>query len=118
ANVYIDNFEVNGVDYLPELTSVSFARTSEQSREVKVSWTTDAASDYSGVLNVYVTKDPDIMSKLEKSDIGDTSAIAAIGTVELDRISSGEQTFTLPETFEEGDYYILAMLTDHQGGMS
>jgi len=117
-NVYIDNFEVNGVDYLPELTGVSFAHESAQSRDIKVSWTTDAQSGSSAVLNVYVTRDADIMSKLEKSNIEDTTSLISIGNVELNQISSGEQVFSLPETFEEGEYYVIAMLNDHQGGMS
>lgn len=117
-NVYIDNFEVNGVDYLPEFTGVFFTHADPQSREVKVSWTTDAQSDFTGTLNVYVTKDAGIMSKLENSSINDTTNLISIGNVELNKISSGHHTFTLPDTFEEGEYYVIAMLSNHQGGMS
>jgi len=118
-NVYVDNFEVNSVDYLPEITGVTFSHSTPESRDLKVSWTTDANSDYSGTLNVYVTKDANILSKLENSNIKeDTSSLISIGNIELNQISSDEHTFTLPETFEEGDYYVVAMLSDHQGGMS
>ena len=117
-NVSIDGFEVNGVDNLPVIASVSFERTSAQSRELKVLWITDTQGKASGDLNVYVTKDQDIMSKLQKSDVKDSDALIKIGNVSLDRITSGEYTFMLPETFEEGDFYVIAMLSDHQGGMS
>ncbi|MFD1909417.1 hypothetical protein ACFSQ7_43900 [Paenibacillus rhizoplanae] len=60
-DVYIDNFAVNSVDYMPELTGVSASTSTNTSRELNVSWTTDKQGQYSGALNVYVTKDPSIM---------------------------------------------------------
>lgn len=117
-NVYIDDFDVNGVDYLPELTDISFARSDPSSRDVAVSWTCDAQRDSTADLHVYVTKDRDIMSQLEKGNINDTPSLISIGTVELDRIASGSRTLTLPGTFEEGEFYVVAMLSDHSGGMS
>lgn len=117
-NVFIDDFEVNGVDYLPELTGVSFTHNDPESRDVFVTWATDAQSDSSGALHVYVSKDQDIIAQLEKSNISDNPSLVSIGTVELDRISSGSQTFTLPDTFEEGEYFVIAMMSDHLGGMS
>ena len=92
-NVSIDGFEVNGGDNVPVITDVSFERTSAQSRELKVLWITDTQGKASGDLNVYVTKDQDIMSKLQKSDVKDSDALIKIGNVSLDRITSGEYTF-------------------------
>jgi hypothetical protein len=118
-NVTIDDFEVNGVDDLPILTNVTFSRTTPQSRELKVMWTTDTESDSTAALNVYVTKDSEILNKLEKDNIEeDADSLISIGNIDLDYISSGEHTFTLSETFEEGSYYVIAMLNDHRGGMS
>ena len=117
-NVSIGGFEVNGVDNLLVIIDVSFERTSAQSRELKVLWTTDVQGNTSGDLNVYVTKDRDIMSKIQQSNVKGGDSLVNIGNVSLKRIGSGEHTFTLPETFEEGDFYVVAMLSDHNGGMS
>ncbi|NLO38826.1 MAG: hypothetical protein GX115_05075, partial [Ruminiclostridium sp.] len=117
-NVSIDGFEVNGVDNLPVIASVSFERTSAQSRELKVLWITDTQGKASGDLNVYVTKDSGIISRIQQSDVQEGDSLVNIGNISLKHITSGEYTFILPDTFEEGDYYVIAMLSDHQGGMS
>lgn len=117
-DVYIDNFEVNSVDEMPELTGVSASNSENASRDLNVSWTTDKQSQYSGALNVYVTKDPSIMQAIESSNMQDTSSLISIGNLELDGIESGSHVFTLPESFPQGDYHVVAMLVNHQGGMS
>lgn len=117
-DVYIDNFEVNSVDEMPELTGVSASNSENASRDLNVSWTTDKQSQYSGALNVYVTKDPSIMQAIESSNMQDTSSLISIGNLELDEIESGSHVFTLPDSFPQGDYHVVAMLVNHQGGMS
>ncbi|OMF95577.1 hypothetical protein [Paenibacillus sp. FSL R7-0337] len=117
-DVYIDNFAVNSVDYMPELTGVSASTSTNTSRDINVSWTTDKQGQYSGALNVYVTKDPSVMKTIESSNIQDTSSLISIGNLELDEIESGSHVFTLPESFPEGKYHVVAMLVNHQGGMS
>lgn len=117
-DVYVDNFEVNSVDAMPELTGISASHSEKTSRDITVSWATDKQSPYSGALNVYVTKEPAIMQALESADIQDTSSLISIGNLELDEIESGSHAFTLPESFPEGDYHVVAMLVNHQGGMS
>lgn len=117
-DVYIDNFEVNSVDEMPELTGVSASNSENASRDINVSWTTDKQSQYSGALNVYVTKDPSIMQAIESSNMQDTSSLISIGNLELDGIESGSHVFTLPESFPQGDYHVVAMLVNLQGGMS
>lgn len=117
-DVYIDNFEVNSVDPLPELAGVSAAHSGSSSREINVAWTVDKPSNYSGALNVYVTKDPSVMQTIQSTDIQDTSSLISIGNLELEKIESGSHEFTLPESFPEGEYHVVAMLVNHQGGMS
>ncbi|MEK4009089.1 dockerin type I domain-containing protein [Paenibacillus sp. FSL H3-0333] len=117
-DVYIDNFAVNSVDYMPELTGISASTSNNTSRDINVSWTMDKQSKYSGALNVYVTKDPSVMKTIESANIQDTSSLISIGNLELDEIESGSHVFTLPESFPEGKYHVVAMLVNHQGGMS
>ncbi|MCG7377490.1 dockerin type I domain-containing protein [Paenibacillus sp. ACRSA] len=117
-NVYIDNFEVNSVENIPELTGIRTTHSSNTSRELDVSWTTDGQSAYSGAVNVYVTKDPSIMQTIESDNMQDTSSLISIGNLELDEIKSGSHVFTLPESFPEGKYHVVAMLVNHLGGMS
>ncbi|WP_139992711.1 hypothetical protein [Paenibacillus paridis] len=117
-DVYIDNFEVNSVDDMPELTGISASTSENSSRDINVSWTTDKQSNYSGALNVYVTKDPSVMQAIESTNIKDTSSLISIGNLELDEIKSGSHVFTLPESFPQGKYHVVAMLVNHQGGMS
>jgi trimeric autotransporter adhesin len=117
-DVYIDNFEVNSVDYMPELTGISASRSEDTSRDINVSWTTDEKSKYSGALNVYLTNDPSVMQTIESTNMQDTSSLISIGNLELDEIESGSHVFTLPESFPQGDYHVVAMLVNHQGGMS
>ncbi|MCR8657273.1 dockerin type I domain-containing protein [Paenibacillus endoradicis] len=118
ADVYIDNFEVNSVENIPELTGISASHSKNTSREINVSWTTDGQSAYSGAVNVYVTKDPSIMQTIESDNTQDTSSLISIGNLELDKIKSGSHVFTLPESFPEGNYYVVAMLVNNLGGMS
>jgi hypothetical protein len=117
-DVYIDNFEVNSVDDMPELTGISASTSGNSSRDINVSWTTDKQSQYSGALNVYVTKDPSVMQAIESTNMQDTSSLISIGNLELDEIESGSHVFTLPESFPQGKYHVVAMLVNHQGGMS
>ncbi len=116
--VSIDNFEVNSVDYMPELTGISASHSENTSRDINVSWTTDKESKYSGALNVYVTNDPSVMQTIESTNMQDTSSLISIGNLELAGIESGSHVFTLPESFPQGDYHVVAMLVNHQGGMS
>ena len=95
-NVYIDNFEVNSVENIPELTGIKTTHSNNTSRELNVSWTTDGQSAYSGAVNVYVTKDPSIMQTIESDNMQDTSSLISIGNLELDEIKSGSHVFTLP----------------------
>ncbi|MGI2296816.1 dockerin type I domain-containing protein [Paenibacillus sp. GXUN7292] len=117
-DVYIDNFEVNSVEDLPEMTGISATHSKNTSRDINLSWTIDGQSDYSGAVNVYVTKDPSIMQTIESDNTQDTSSLISIGNFELDKIKSGSHVFTLPESFPEGNYYVVAMLVNHLGGMS
>jgi len=118
SDVYIDNFEVNSVDSLPELIGISAAHSKNTSREINVAWTTDKESAYSGAMNVYVTKDPSMLQTLQSDNTKDTSSLISIGNLELDEIKSGSHMFTLPESFPEGNYYVVAMLVNDLGGMS
>ncbi|MHA6480565.1 hypothetical protein ACX1C1_01305 [Paenibacillus sp. strain BS8-2] len=117
-DVNIDNFEVNSVDAMPELTGISVSHSENASRDINVSWTTDKQSNYSGALNIYVTKDPSVMQSIESTNMQDTSSLISVGNLELDEIKSGSHVFTLPESFPQGDYHVVAMLVNHQGGMS
>ncbi|AIQ50941.1 dockerin type I repeat-containing protein [Paenibacillus sp. FSL R7-0331] len=117
-DVYVDSFAVNSVDYMPELTGISASHSANSSRDINVSWTTDKQGKYSGALNVYVTTDPSVMQTIESTNIQDTSALISIGNLELDGIDSGSHVFTLPESFPQGEYHVVAMLVNHQGGMS
>jgi len=114
----ISNFEVNGVDNLPELTGTDYEHSADNSKELKVSWTTDSQSDSSGVVDVYLTKNADALDKLHKSDTGADSVMSSISRIELDQMKSGSAMVQIPDSFADGTYYVVTMLSQNEGGMS
>lgn len=116
--VTVSDFEVNGVDNLPVLTEVSYAHADAKDRQLAVEWKTDCVSEMPGTLDVYLTDDPNVLEKMEQSQTTEDSAMESVARVELEHIQSGSAEVTIPDTFPEGEYYVVTMLSQYEGGIS
>jgi len=117
-DILIESFEVNGVDNMPELSSVSYSHSAENSKELKVSWTTDSESNLPSIVDIYLTKNADAVQRLHTSDSDEGDALDSIARVEIDTTKSGSTTVEIPDTYADGNYYVVAMLSQEEGGMS
>lgn len=117
-DIEITDFEVNGVDNLPELSNISYVHSDETSKELSVSWTTDAESKLLSVVDIYLTKNADAVKRLHTSDSDKDDMLDSIARVEIDTTKNGSATVKIPDTYADGKYYVVAMLSQEEGGMS
>lgn len=113
----IGEISVNGVKYLPELTSTAYTYDDEEPFKLDVSWTTDAVYDADAVLDIYLTKDKDILEKI-KTSVSEESLGISVNHIELDRIQGGSTNVDLPDTLESGRYYVLTTMSSKSSGIS
>ncbi|MGN0106926.1 MAG: S-layer homology domain-containing protein, partial [Hominilimicola sp.] len=121
-NIKVNSFSCYAADNIAELNSVTASLSTTDpsatdSYKLNVSWTTDCESDSSGYLDVYLTEDKDIMSKVKTSNT-DTAIGEHIGRVRLDSIGSGSKEINIPDSMASGNYYVVATLSSDFGGMS
>ena len=113
-----ETFDIYGVDNIPSLTDIDVTRNGgETSYEFDVAWTLDSASEGSGYLDVYLTRDPALLDKIKVSDT-EAHDIITLSRISLETLASGQQTVTIPDAMESGTYYVVAMLSNNVGGMS
>lgn len=116
----VDTFDVFGVDNLPEFgeDGITVTRgTDTSSYDIDIAWTLDSESKKPGYLDIYLSEDKDVLEKIQSSDTEEQD-IEAIAHISLDEVKSGSTTVTIPDSFESGDYYVAAMLTNEAGGIS
>ncbi len=114
----VSTFDIFGVGNIPEINSITASRGSDTSSyDINLAWALDSESSSSGYLDVYLSKDRELLEKIKSSDSQEQD-IDAIAHLKLDEVKSGSQTVTIPDSFESGTYYIAAMLTNDVGGMS
>ena len=118
-SIVVNTFSVNGVDNLPELTGTSYVRTGKNSFDLDVSWTTDMEYDEDAVVDIYLTKDRDAIERIKTSSNEDENSLGiSVARVELDRYKSGNCQVMLPDTFENGTYYVVTTITSKKCGIS
>ncbi len=115
SNTGVTAFSCYAVDNIAELSDVRASYTSPYTLDV--AWTTDCEAASSGYIDVYLTKDKDIMSKVRTSDADDTIG-EHIGRVRVESVKNGNETFTIPDSMSGGNYYAVATLSTDSGGMS
>ncbi len=115
-NVTLNTIKVNGVDNVPEIsgTSVSYDEAADRFK-ADVSWTVSGAGDEEGMIDVYLTKDKDILNKIKTSN--NTSAGLGDNMLHLNDIAlrNGNATIEIPDSYESGTYYVVTMLSSAQG---
>ncbi len=114
----VETFEIMGVADIPEITGVQFSRAGDvNSHEFELFWDVTSDSESAGYLDVYLTKDPELLEKL-KNDNNTKQDIYTLERIRLEEITDGSRTVILPETMDSGTYYVVAMLANDAGGMS
>lgn len=117
----ITSFSVNAVDDIPELDKTKtvlgdFNTVNKDKMTVQVGWdytTTDLAGK-TGTIDIYLTKDKDILTKIQTSEnTGDTLGTNVYHkTVDL---STKSATADIPAAFPSGTYYAVTTLTTDDG---
>jgi hypothetical protein len=118
-SIDITTFSVNGVDNLPELTGTTYTRTGKNSFDVDVSWTTDGQYDEDTTLDIYLTEDKDALEKIKtSSNQKDETLGTSVAHAELNKYESGNYKVTLPDSFDNGTYYVITTLSSKSCGIS
>nr|MBQ4320084.1 S-layer homology domain-containing protein [Clostridia bacterium] len=118
STLKLGSVEMYGVEDIPTLESITVTRDADNtSHELTVAWTLNGTSSGAGYLNVYLTKDKELLSKI-RSDNTKEHDIIALEQIELAEMADGQTKLNIPDTMESGTYYVVAMLTQNVGGMS
>lgn len=123
-NIEISTFRMNGVDDIPELdengTTIKLGAEDKTNRTVsaETGWKINGANgSKTGTVDVYLTEDKDVLSKIKTSrnsgDILGTNILHKENAV----ISSGaaSETVTLPDSLPDGTYYAVTTLSSSEG---
>ncbi|MEG1879880.1 MAG: hypothetical protein RR145_01030, partial [Oscillospiraceae bacterium] len=118
-DIEIADFNVNGVDNIPEITGTSFVHSSENSKKLTVNWTTDSRGKVPGEINIYLTKNANALEDIKSSDTSQEKALSDIvAHIKLDNPADGTQEIDIPDSYADGEYYVVATLAQNEGGMS
>ncbi len=114
-NVTLNTIKANGVDNVPEISGTSFSYNESDNFNMDVSWSVSGNSDEKGMIDVYLTKDKDILDKIKTSN--NTSAGLGDNMLHLDDVTltDGSAKVTIPDSYESGTYYVVTMLSSSQG---
>ncbi len=114
-NISIGTFMMNRVDDIAEITSCTAAHASETDYNIDASWSINGGAEQSGTIDVYLTEDKDILSKIKTSANKGDSLGTNILHKDYDKISSGSEKITLPKTMPSGTYYVVTTLSTSEG---
>ncbi len=119
-DIMINSFSVNGVDTIPELKScgISISNKDAKTVETEVNWKIDGASDGRiGTIDVYLTEDKDILTKIKTSknngDVLGTNILHLKDAV-LNKANTPEK-IVLPDSLPNGKYYAVTTLSTTDG---
>ena len=114
-NITIKSFNMNGVDGIAGIDSCSISHSFEDSAELTASWTMSGSTDKKGTIDVYLTKDKDVLKKVKTDDNkGDSLGTNILHKTDAE-IKNGSEKITLPDTFESGTYYAVTTVSTTDG---
>ncbi|MEG2454734.1 MAG: hypothetical protein RSC08_00660, partial [Oscillospiraceae bacterium] len=115
----LTDFAADGVDTIPVVSGVTFTHSAANSKKLTVNWTTDVSGKAPGTLDLYLTKNPKALEDLHSADTASDKALSDIvAHIELTPAASGTKEIDIPDSYENGEYYVVATLSQSQGGMS
>jgi len=114
-NITLNTIKINGVDNVPEIASTSVSYNESDRFKADVSWTVNDDSNETGMIDVYLTKDKDVLNKIKTSN--NTSASLGDNMLHLDdaKLTDGNAAITIPDSYESGTYYVVTMLSSSNG---
>ena len=118
-NIEISTFAMNGVDTIPELAQDGTTITLDANdQKVKTGWKINGGDGSAiGTIDVYLTEDKDILSKIKAStNSGDVLGVNILHK-ENAALQSGaaSETITLPDSLPNGKYYAVTTLSTTDG---
>lgn len=106
---------MNGVDDIDEIESCTFTHASEQDSKLNVAWNISGSGEENGTIDVYLTDDPKVLQKIKtSSNNGDSLGINILHKDNV-QLKSGSEDITLPDTFENGTYYVVTTVSSQTG---
>lgn len=113
-NITIDTFAMNGVDDITEVKSCGIKKDTGDF-DMTAEWTVNKDSEETGSIDVYLTEDKDILSKIQtEKNNGDALGINILHKTDV-KIESGSEAITLPDTFPSGNYYAVTTVSTKEG---
>ena len=116
--VTVSDFEVNGVDDLPDIEGVTYDYSADEPYSLIVNYDISSESDVPGALDVYITENPDAMSDMRQNVASPDTGLISLGRITLEEMKDGSAVLDIPDTLTDGEYYVLCMLSQDVGGMS
>lgn len=120
-NIEISSINMSGVDDIAEMNScgIQITKTDQKAKttEVKAEWNIDGSSEKLGTIDVYLTEDKDILSKIKtNNNTGDSLGVNIIHKTNA-AVKSGKasETVVLPDALPSGKYYAAAVLSTTDG---
>ena len=118
-NIEISSFTMNGVDTIPELVEDGTTITLDaNNQKVTTGWKITGGDDSaSGTIDVYLTEDKDILSKIKTSN--NSGDVLGVNILHKDNAALGSgaasETITLPDSLPNGNYYAVTTLSTTEG---
>ncbi len=114
-NVKIDSFSVNGVDDISQITECGISQSAHDNFKVSADWKISGSDKVKGDIDVYLTKDPELLGKLKTSDNSGNSLGVNILHIDNTQLKDGSMEITLPDTLESGEYYAVTSVSSQEG---
>ena len=115
-DIEISSFAMNGVDSIPELdeNGTTITLNSNDSMKVTTGWKI-SGGEANGTVDVYLTEDKDILSKIQTST--NNGDVLGVNIFHKDMLTSGtaSETITLPDSLPNGKYYAVTTLSTTEG---
>ncbi len=112
-NVTVKDIAVSAVTGISELESAQISYNAANPYNLDVSWTVTEESTSKGDINVYFTKDKNLLTKLKNEE--DVSLGDNMGQLLNAEVKNGSLNVTIPDSYESGKYYAVVMLSQKDG---
>ena len=118
-NITISTFTMNGVDTIPELAeNGTTIALDANNQKVTTGWNiTGGDGSETGTVDVYLTEDKDILSKIQTST--NSGDVLGVNILHKDNVvlqsGAASETIPLPDSLPNGSYYAVTTLSTSEG---
>ncbi len=112
GDLTIGRITVKGVDNISDISGISFTHSDSDNFKLNASWNVSGDCEDVTSLDIYLCKDPDILSKIKTADNkGHSLGEKILHLEDTAAIKAGAAEIIIPASFDNGEYYVVAMLS-------